>query len=99
MTAGSDCPVENPNPFRGVWAAVARPGLPARERLTVHQAFSCYTTGPAYASFAEQFQGSLEPGMVADMLVLDRDPFTCPSADLARVKVLQTFVAGNPATA
>ncbi len=98
MTAGSDCPVENPNPFRGVWAAVARPGLPARERLTVHQAFSCYTSGPAYASFAEQFQGSLEPGMMADMLVLDRDPFTCPLADLADVKVLQTFVAGNPAT-
>ena len=99
MTAGSDCPVENPNPFRGVWAAVARPGLPARERLSVHQALSCYTSGPAYASFAEEFQGSLQPGMVADMLVLDRDPFTCPSADLADVKVLQTFVAGNPATA
>jgi predicted amidohydrolase YtcJ len=99
MTAGSDCPVENPNPFLGVCAAVMRPGLPARERLTAHQALSCYTSGPAYASFAEQFQGSLEPRMVADMLVLDRDPFTCTPADLANVKVLQTFVAGKPATA
>jgi len=95
MTAGSDCPVESPNPFRGMWAAVARPGLPPSEKLTVHQALSCYTSGPAYASFAERFQGSLEPGMVADMLVLDRDPFTCPSPDLANVKVLQTFVAGK----
>jgi predicted amidohydrolase YtcJ len=95
VAAGSDCPVEDPNPFRGVWAAVERPGLPASERLGVNEALACYTTGAAYASFAEEYQGALEPGMVADMLVLDRDPFKSAAADLNRTRVLQSFVAGE----
>ena len=95
LAAGSDCPVEDPNPFRGVWAAVERPGLSATERLSVREALECYTTDAAYASFAEAHQGSLEPGMVADMLVLDRDPFNIAPADLLGTRVLQTFVAGE----
>ncbi len=95
MTAGSDCPVENPNPFRGIWAAAKRPGLPSNERINVPEALACYTSGPAYASFAEEYQGTLEPGKFADMLVLDRDPIRCSTGDLAGVKVLETFVAGS----
>ncbi len=95
LTAGSDCPVENPNPFRGVWAAAKRPGLPSNERINVHEALACYTSGPAYASFAEEYQGTLEPGKFADMLVLDRDPIRCPKGELADVRVLETFVAGS----
>ncbi len=95
MAAGSDCPVEDPNPFRGIWAAVERPGLAANERISVREALTCYTRGASYASFAEEYQGSLEQGMMADMIVLDRDPFTCTRSDLGKVKVLQTFVEGR----
>ncbi len=95
MAAGSDCPVENPNPFLGVWAAVARPGLAAAEGLEVGDALACYTTGSAYASFSEEFRGMLLPGMIADMLVLDRDPFKCPVDELREVKVLETIIAGK----
>ncbi len=95
MAAGSDCPVEDPNPFRGIWAAVERPGLDASERIGVREALTCYTRGASYASFAEEYQGSLERGMIADMLVLDRDPFTCAPSELSKVKVLQTFVGGK----
>ncbi len=95
MAAGSDCPVEDPNPFRGVWSAVARPWLGAGEKLGVGEALACYTSGSSYASFSEDYRGTLLPGMVADMVVLDRDPFKCPVDELLKVKVLETFVAGK----
>ena len=99
VAAGSDCPVEDPNPFRGVWSAVARPGLGPSERLRVGEALACYTTGPCFASFSEEYRGTLEPGMLADMVVLDRDPFHCPVDDLRKIKVLETIVGGKRAFA
>ena len=97
VAAGSDCPVEDPNPFRGVWSAVSRPGLGPNERLRVGEALACYTTGPCFASFSEEYRGTLEPGMLADMVVLDRDPFHCPVDDLRKIKVLETIVGGKRA--
>lgn len=95
MAFGSDSPVEDPNPFEGIWAAVERPGLSSKERLTVSEAFGCCTSGSAFASFSEGDVGMLLPGKRADMVVLDRDPFICNSAALRETRVLRTFVSGK----
>jgi predicted amidohydrolase YtcJ len=100
---GTDFPVESPNPFPGLSAAVSRqdingqpPGgwYPA-ERLTIEQALSAYTRGSAYAGFAEDRIGSLEPGKWADFILVDQDPTQVNPRDLARTKVLETWIAGK----
>lgn len=95
LAFGSDCPVEDPNPFEGVWSAVARPGLSPSQSLSVPEALACYTTGAAFASFSEADHGTLDPGKIADMVVLDRDPFTCSYEVLRRVNAVHTFVGGK----
>ena len=95
LTAGSDCPVEDPNPFEGIWAAVARPGLGGKERLTLGEILACYTKNPAYASFSENFGGTLGPGNVASMVVLDRDPYQCTFKSLRETSVVRTMIAGE----
>jgi len=95
LTAGSDCPVEDPNPFEGVWSAIARPGLDGRERLKLRQALAAYTENAAFASFCEDSRGTLGPGNIADAVVLDRDPFDCSSEALRRTRVFKTIIAGS----
>lgn len=95
LSAGSDCPVEDPNPFEGIWAAVARPGLPKNERLTVKEVLTDYTRNPAYASFSEDCRGSLTPGNVADMIVLDRDPYASGFNSLRETRVVRTIIGGK----
>jgi predicted amidohydrolase YtcJ len=103
LAFGSDFPVESPNPFPGLSAGVSRedvngqpPGgwLPA-ERLTLPQALNAFTRGAAYAGFAEQKIGALEPGKWADFILIDRDPTKVDAQSLARTKVLETWVAGK----
>ena len=95
LAAGSDCPVEDPNPFEGIWSAVARPGLDKEERLTVGEALVAYTKNPAYASFCENVKGNLGPGNVADMVVLDRDPQESSLESLRGTKVVRTIIEGK----
>jgi predicted amidohydrolase YtcJ len=95
VTAGSDCPVENPSTLGGIWSAVTRPGLDPSEALTVEQALVDYTRNPAYASFSENDRGSLEPGKVADMVIVDKNPFECNQKDLRRIRVLETIIDGR----
>ena len=95
LTAGSDCPVEDPNPFEGVWSATARPGLEGKERLTVSQALAAYTTSASFASFCEESRGALVPGNMADIVVLDRDPFECSPEALRRTRVIKTIISGS----
>ncbi|MFL6829248.1 MAG: amidohydrolase [Sphingomicrobium sp.] len=100
---GSDFPVESPNPFPGLSAAISRqdvngepPGgwLPS-ERLTLEQALDAFTRGATYAGFAEDRIGALEPGKWADFILIDRDPTRVDAQSLARTQVLQTWVAGK----
>jgi hypothetical protein len=100
---GTDFPVESPNPFPGLAAAISRqdmdgepPGgwIPS-ERLTLAQALDAYTRGAAYAAFAEQKIGSLEPGKWADFIIVDRDPTSVDPQRLARTQVLETWIAGK----
>jgi predicted amidohydrolase YtcJ len=103
LAFGSDFPVESPNPFPGLSAAVSRqdvegqpPGgwIPS-ERLSFPQALSGFTRDAAYAGFAEQNIGALEPGKWADFILIDRDPSAVDAQSLAKTQVLETWVAGK----
>jgi predicted amidohydrolase YtcJ len=103
LAFGTDFPVESPNPFPGLSAAISRqdingqpPGgwIPS-ERLTFAQALSAYTRGSAYAGFAEDRIGSLGPGKWADFILVDRDPSKVDAQTLARTQVLETWIAGK----
>jgi predicted amidohydrolase YtcJ len=103
LAFGSDFPVESPNPFPGLAAAISRqdmsgqpPGgwLPG-ERLSFPQALDAFTRGAAYASFAEDKIGTLEPGKYADFIIVDRDPTKVDAQALARTEVLETWVGGR----
>jgi hypothetical protein len=103
LAFGSDFPVESPNPFPGLAAAISRQdmngeppgGWIASERLTFGQALQAFTHGAAYAGFAEQKFGSLEPGKWADFILVDRDPTSIDPQSLARTRVLETWIAGK----
>lgn len=101
---GSDAPVESPNPFWGLHAAVTRqrmdgsPGASGwypEQRLTIMEALLGFTTGAAYAAGMENQLGQLSPGYLADLLVLDNDPFKCPASQLAEIKPEATMVHGE----
>jgi predicted amidohydrolase YtcJ len=95
LAAGSDGPVEDPNPMEGVWSAVVRPGLSGQESLTVDETLATYTSGGAFASHSESSSGTLEAGKRADFVVLDRDPHDVKPDELRSVRVLQTFISGE----
>jgi predicted amidohydrolase YtcJ len=65
------------------------------QRLTIDQAIAAYTTGSAYAEYAEKEKGSLQPGMLADFVVLDRDITAVPAVKILQTKVLRTVVGGK----
>lgn len=103
LALGSDCPVASPNPFWGIHAAVTRQrrdGTPPggwypEERLTVAEAVAGYTLGPAYAGGQLDRLGSLSPGKLADLVVLDRDLFAIPPAEIAETQVVMTIFDGE----
>jgi predicted amidohydrolase YtcJ len=103
LAFGTDFPVESPNPFPGLAAAVSRQDMDGQppggwipeQRLTFEQALGAYTRGAAFAAFAEDKIGSLEPGKWADFILIDRDPTKVNPQGLARTQVLETWVAGK----
>jgi predicted amidohydrolase YtcJ len=103
LAFGTDFPVESPAPFPGLAAAISRQDLKGQppggwipsERLTFEQALSAYTRGAAYAGFAEEKIGALEPGKWADFILVDRDPTKVDVQSLARAQVIQTWVGGK----
>ncbi|MFC7536647.1 amidohydrolase [Sphingomonas sp. GCM10030256] len=105
LALGSDFPVEHPNPFHGLAAAISRQGLDDQptggwrpwERMTFAQALGGFTRDAAWAGFAETKVGSLEPGKWADFILVDRDVAAVTPNELARTQVLQTWIAGKKA--
>lgn len=99
---GSDSPVEIPNPFHGLHAAVTRTtadgqpdgGWDPAERITVAEAVYAYCAAPAYASGEERLKGRLQAGMLADFAVLDTDIFHAPPAEIRETQVLMTAAGG-----
>lgn len=104
LAFGSDSPVEDLNPFLGIHAAVTRrrsDGFPGphgwqpQERLTVEEAVRAYTLGAAYAAGLEDRLGTLSPGKLADLVVLDRDVFRCDPMAIATTRVVGTMTGGK----
>jgi predicted amidohydrolase YtcJ len=100
LAFGTDYPVEPITPFRGLYAALTRMNESGRkaypgQKLTIEQAIAAYTTGSAFAEFAEKQKGKLEPGMLADFVVLDRDITATLPPKLIETKVLRTVVGGK----
>jgi predicted amidohydrolase YtcJ len=103
LAFGSDWPIVTLNPWPGVQNAVTRqttegnpPGgwLP-KERISVDDAIKAYTLGAAFAGHREKTEGSLEPGKMADLIVLGRDIFRIEPTQIAKTEVLLTMVGGK----
>jgi predicted amidohydrolase YtcJ len=104
LAFGSDAPVDSPNPFLGLHAAVTRrraDGSPSAEgwypeqKLTMAEAWDAYTIGPAYAAYMEDRLGRLAPNHLADLIVLDKDPFSCDPDELLAMQSSATMVGGE----
>ena len=101
LAFGTDYPVEPVAPFRGLYAAVTRKSEDGKkeyfpeQKLTMEQAIAAYTTGSAFAEFAEKEKGTLAPGMLADFVVLDRDVTAVAPEKVLGTKVLRTVVGGK----
>ncbi|MDQ2807097.1 MAG: amidohydrolase, partial [Chloroflexota bacterium] len=103
LAFGSDCPVETFDPLLGIHAAVTRQntaneppgGWYPQERLSVADAVRAYTVGAAYAAGTELWQGTLSPGKVADLILLDHDPFTEAPTTIPQTRVTATLVGGE----
>ncbi|MEA3030720.1 MAG: hypothetical protein QOJ53_409 [Sphingomonadales bacterium] len=103
LAFGSDFPVESPNPFPGLAAAISRedaqgqpPGgwLP-EQKLSLEQAFAAFTRGAAFAGFAEDRLGTLEVGRMADFVFIDRDIFEgATAAQIRETQVTETYLGG-----
>jgi hypothetical protein len=104
MAFGSDAPVESANPFWGLHAAVTRrradgspgpDGWHPDQRLTLTEALRGFTAGAAWAAGMEDRLGRLTPGCLADLIVLERDPFEIPPDELRSLRPSATMVDGE----
>ena len=104
LAFGSDAPIEAPDVLAGIHAAVTRRrdngapgpvGWQPQERISVAEAVRAYTLGAAFASGEEAIKGSITPGKLADLVVLDRDIFTCPAEEILQTQVIATILDGK----
>ena len=103
LALGSDFPVEAVNPFFGLLAAVTRQdqkgwpegGWHPTERLTLAEAIRGFTSDAAYAAFEEESRGTIEPGKLADLTIVEGDLYAMPANDLHKTKVRYTVVGGE----
>jgi predicted amidohydrolase YtcJ len=103
LAFGSDAPVEDPNPFPALYAAVTRTrpdgtppgGWQPEERITMAEAIRAHTAGAAYAAGEEDRKGILAPGMLADFIAVDTDPYRESPEAVRRTRVLTTVVGGE----
>lgn len=96
----SDCPVCSPNPWLGIYGMVTRRTdsgdiLHEEEGVTPMEAIRAYTIDGAYAAWEENIKGSIEPGKLADLIVVDRDPLTIPPEELKEVRTVMTIIDGE----
>lgn len=101
LAFGTDYPVEPIDPFRGLYAAITRQNeagsqtFHPEQRITLPEAIYAYTQAPAYAEFRDNLKGRLEPGFLADFIVLDRDLEAGTAREILGTHVLETIVNGQ----
>jgi predicted amidohydrolase YtcJ len=101
VTNGTDAPVEDVDPIASFYATVTRKRIDngmeffPEQKLTREEAIYSYTMANAYAAFEEQLKGSLEPGKVADIVILNKDLITCTENEIPETRVLMTIVNGE----
>jgi predicted amidohydrolase YtcJ len=103
LAFGSDWFVAPPTPLEGIYAAVTRQTLDGKnpngwvpeEKISVEEGLKSYTLRAAYASFEEKIKGSLEPGKLADFVILEKNIFEIDPTEIRNVKVLRTVVGGK----
>jgi len=100
---GSDWYVEPPIPLDGIYAAVTRQTLDGKnpegwipeQKISVEEALKCYTINPVYATFEEKLKGSLEPGKLADFVIINKDIINIPPEEIQNARVMITVVDGK----
>jgi hypothetical protein len=98
---GTDYPVEFINPFRGLYSAITRQNeagtqtFEPEEKISLNEAIYAYTQASAFGEFREKVKGRLEPGFLADLVILDRDITAASPQELLHTKVLRTVVNGE----
>lgn len=103
IVGGSDFPVELANPFHGLHASVTRQdqqnqpvgGWLPEQRLSLVEALRSFTVDAAYGAFQEEKMGTLAPGSWADFILVDRDIFAIPPAELWQTTTLETWIHGQ----
>ncbi len=103
IVGGSDWSVSSPDPLQAIQVALTRrgPGEPPgpawipEERVDLQTMLRAYTANGAWLCREEKSRGALEPGLAADLIVLDRDIFGLPAAEIGRAKVLWTLLEGR----
>lgn len=90
------------NPFLGMWVSVTRKTVRGnvinpQESISREEALKMYTIWAAYRMFSEKARGSIEPGKLADLVVIDRDYLTCPEDDIARIDPVMMVLDGKVA--
>lgn len=103
VSFSSDSPIEDCNPFLGIYCAVTRKGLDGNpssgfypnEKMAVEDAIDAYTYQSAFNEFKEHFKGKLKPGYVADCIILDQDIFSIEPEKIKDIKVLMSMIDGE----
>jgi len=103
IAGGSDFPVEDVNPFYGLYSAVTRQdheGMPpggwySEHKMSRIEALRAFTLDAAYAGHQEDVLGTLEPGKWADFILIDKDYFEIPASEIWEIEVLETWVKGE----
>ena len=101
LAFGTDYPVELINPFRGLYSAITRQNeagtqtFQPQEKISLNEAIYAYTQASAFGEFREKVKGRLEPGFLADLVILDRDITASSPQQLLHTKVIRTVVNGE----
>lgn len=94
LSGGSDAPVTHPDPIEGLYGACNHPYDPSQS-ISIEEALRMYTNEIAWTSFDEEERGSLEVGKVADLVILNQDPFALDPGDLRKLKVEKLYLSGE----
>ena len=106
LAAGSDWSVSTPDPMAAIHTAVNRTAAPGHEEgdydaflpeqaIDLATSLTAYTAGSAWVNHLDDVTGTIEVGKLADLVVLDRDPFAGPAEEIGATHALQTFVEGE----